>query len=149
MSSKTIQHDWNTVLPFKDQIAADAVHRQLRDLSNKIAITLQPIFVSKKLQQDLTPKLSQVLQVSIALFINLYVICVMQIMLAIQPDTLIDALLNTSLWLSVNTFSKCMVTKIFLMRAKFVLSRSATGHLTASFTKCYSSKNRGLVLKCT
>ena len=148
MSSKTFQHDWNTVLPFKDQIAADAVHRQLRDLSNKIAITLQPTFVSKKLQQDLKPKLSQVLQVSIVLFINLYVICVMQIMLAIQPDTLIDALLNTSLRLSVNTFSKCMVTKI-LMRAKFVLSRSAIGHLTASFTKCYSSKNRGLVLKCT
>ena len=30
------------VLPFKDQIAANAVRRQLRDLSNKIAITLQP-----------------------------------------------------------------------------------------------------------
>ena len=35
------------VLPFKDQIAANAVCRQLRDLSNKIAVTLQPIFVSK------------------------------------------------------------------------------------------------------
>ena len=37
--------DGNTiriVLPFKDQIAANAVRRQLRDLSNKIAITLQP-----------------------------------------------------------------------------------------------------------
>ena len=31
----------------KDQIAANAVCRQLRDLSNKIAVTLQPIFVSK------------------------------------------------------------------------------------------------------
>ena len=44
------------VLPFKDQIAANAVCRQLRDLSNKIAVTLQPIFVSKKLEQDLKPK---------------------------------------------------------------------------------------------
>ena len=35
-----------------DQIAA----RQLHDLSNKIAITLQPIFVSKKLEQDLKPE---------------------------------------------------------------------------------------------
>ena len=37
--------DGNTisiVLTFKDQIAANAVRRQLRDLSNKIAITLQP-----------------------------------------------------------------------------------------------------------
>ena len=44
------------VLPFKDQIAANAVRRQLRDLSSKISVTLQPIFVSKKLEQDLKPK---------------------------------------------------------------------------------------------
>ena len=30
---------------FKDQIAANAVRRQLRDLSNKIAVTLQSIFI--------------------------------------------------------------------------------------------------------
>ena len=41
---------------FKDQIAANAVRRQLRDLSRKICVTLQPIFVSKKLEQDLKPK---------------------------------------------------------------------------------------------
>ena len=35
------------VLPFKDQIAAIAVCRQFRDLSNTIAMTLQPIFVKK------------------------------------------------------------------------------------------------------
>ena len=44
------------VLPFKDQIAANAVRRQLRDLSRKIYVTLQSIFVSKKLEQDLKPK---------------------------------------------------------------------------------------------
>ena len=44
------------VLPFKDQIAANAICRQLRDLSGKIGATLQPIFVSKKLEQDLKPK---------------------------------------------------------------------------------------------
>ena len=51
--------DGNTiriVLPFKDQIAANAVRRQLRDLNRKICVTLQPIFVSKKLEQDLKPK---------------------------------------------------------------------------------------------
>ena len=43
-------------LPFKDQVAANAVRKQLRDLSHKIGPTLQPVFVSKKLGQDLKPK---------------------------------------------------------------------------------------------
>ena len=43
-------------LPFKDQVSAIAVRRQLRDLSNKIGPTLQPVFVSKKLEHDLEPK---------------------------------------------------------------------------------------------
>ena len=37
-------------------IATNAVCRQLHDLSNKIAVTLRTIFVSKKLWQDLKPK---------------------------------------------------------------------------------------------
>ena len=37
-------------------MAANAVRRQLRDLSHKIGPTLQPVFVSKKLGQDLKPK---------------------------------------------------------------------------------------------
>ncbi|XP_015774439.1 PREDICTED: uncharacterized protein LOC107352642 [Acropora digitifera] len=51
--------DGNTiriVLPFKGQIAANAVRRKLRDLSKKIWVTLQPIFERKKLKQDLKPK---------------------------------------------------------------------------------------------
>ena len=51
--------DGNTirlVIPFKDQIAADVVRRQLRDLSGNIGVTLRPIFVSKKLEQDLKLK---------------------------------------------------------------------------------------------
>ena len=43
-------------LPFKDQVLANAVRKQLRDLSHKISPTLQPVFVSKKLGQDLKPK---------------------------------------------------------------------------------------------
>ena len=42
--------------PFKDQVAANAVRKQLRDLSHKIGPTLQPVFVSKKLGQNLKPK---------------------------------------------------------------------------------------------
>ena len=52
--------DGNTirlVLPFKDQIAVNAVRRQLRDLSGKIGVTLQQfLIVSKKLEQDLKLK---------------------------------------------------------------------------------------------
>ena len=84
--------DGNTiriVLPFKDQIAANAVRRQLRGLSSKISVTLQPIFVSKKLEQDLKPKeIKPSILSRHALFINLHVICVMQIMSVIQPDTI-------------------------------------------------------------
>ena len=37
-------------------MAANAVRKQLRDLSHKIGPTLQPVFVSKKLGQHLKPK---------------------------------------------------------------------------------------------
>ena len=43
-------------LPFKDQVSANSVRRQLRDLSNKIGLPLQPVFVSRKLEQDLKPR---------------------------------------------------------------------------------------------
>ena len=42
-------------LPFKDQVAANAVRKQLRDFSHKILPILQPVFVSKKLGQDRKP----------------------------------------------------------------------------------------------
>jgi len=45
-------------LPFKDQISANAIRRQMRDLSHKIGPTLQPVFISKELEQDLSPKKS-------------------------------------------------------------------------------------------
>ena len=41
------------VLPFKDQNSADAVKKQLSDLSNKIDHTLQPVFKSRKICEDL------------------------------------------------------------------------------------------------
>ncbi|PFX19689.1 Ribosome-binding protein 1 [Stylophora pistillata] len=41
------------VLPFKDQKLADAVKRQLSDLSNKIDHTLHPVFKSRKICEDL------------------------------------------------------------------------------------------------
>lgn len=43
-------------IPFKDQVSANIVKRQMRDLSSKIGIDVQPIYTSKKLEQDLKLK---------------------------------------------------------------------------------------------
>ena len=40
-------------LPFKDQTSANIVKRQMRDLSDKIGITLQPVLLGRKLEQNL------------------------------------------------------------------------------------------------
>ena len=41
-------------IPCKDQDAAVSVKRQLRDLSSKVRKTIQPVFTSRKLNQDLS-----------------------------------------------------------------------------------------------
>ena len=41
------------VLPFKDQASDDIVRTQLKDLSQKIQTTVQPVFVSQKIGRDL------------------------------------------------------------------------------------------------
>ena len=41
------------VLPYKDQKSADAVKKQLSDLSKEIDHTLQPAFKSRKICEDL------------------------------------------------------------------------------------------------
>ena len=38
------------VLPFKDQISADSVRKQLKNLSLKVHTTIQPVFVSRKIE---------------------------------------------------------------------------------------------------
>ena len=37
------------VLPFKDQRSADIVRNRLKDLSRKTSVTIQPVFVSQKI----------------------------------------------------------------------------------------------------
>ena len=41
---------------FKDQISADIVQKQLKDLSLEIHTTIQPVFVSRKIEQELNVK---------------------------------------------------------------------------------------------
>ena len=43
----------SVVLPFKDQASADIVRVQLKDFSQKIYTTEQPVYVSQKIEQDL------------------------------------------------------------------------------------------------
>ena len=44
-------------IPFKDQKSANAVRKLLKELNHKINnVTIQPIFTSRKLEQDLKPK---------------------------------------------------------------------------------------------
>ena len=94
-------------LPFKDQVSANSVRRQLRDLSNKIGLALQPVFVSKKLEQDLKPREAKPSIVNQRCV--LYVICAMQIMSAIQPDTFFNESLNTNIRQLASIFMKRMV----------------------------------------
>ena len=44
------------VLPFKDQISEDIVNEQLKDLSLKVNTTIQPVFASRKIEQELNVK---------------------------------------------------------------------------------------------
>ena len=87
----------------------------MRDLGNKIGLALQPVFVSKKLEQDLK-KPSRQLLISNALFIVLYVIWAMQIMSAIQPDTFFNVSLNIKIRQLASIFMKRMVGGIVWMR---------------------------------
>ena len=41
------------VLPFIDQASAEILHGQLKDLIQKICVTIQPVFVSHRIEQDL------------------------------------------------------------------------------------------------
>lgn len=54
VASKTrTDKDINLSLPFKDQISANSVKRQMAELSSKIGQTLRPVFKSKKLVDEL------------------------------------------------------------------------------------------------
>ena len=61
-------------------MAANAVRKQLRDLRHKIGSTFQPVFVSKKLGQDLGLKeIKQLIEHKQCVVYHYSVICAMQI----------------------------------------------------------------------
>ena len=88
--------------PFKDQVAANAVRKQLCHLSHEVGPTLEPVFVNKKLGQDPKPKEIKPSIVNRQCVVyHFHVISAMQIMSGTQPETFIIALLSTKLRQSV------------------------------------------------
>ena len=49
-------------VPFKDQISANIVKEQLKDMSLEVNTTIQPVFVSRKIEQELSVKVSQFIE---------------------------------------------------------------------------------------
>ena len=54
--AKEMDDTVRVVLPFKDQISVDIVKEQLKDLSLKVNTTIQPVFASRKIEQELNVK---------------------------------------------------------------------------------------------
>ena len=46
----------HVILPFRDQISADIMRKQLKDLSLKVHTAIQPVFVGGKIEQELNFK---------------------------------------------------------------------------------------------
>ena len=81
---------------FKDQVSANMVKRRMRDRSSKIGIGVQPIYSSKKLEQDLQLKEIKpciVNQHSLVYCDLSNVICVIQITSDIRRTICFNALL--------------------------------------------------------
>ena len=124
--------------------------KQRKRISSKMSSTLQPIFASKKLEQDLKPKEIKPSIVSQH--------CVVIFKFACDPcdaDYAGYTARHFHQRIAVHKYSaigKHLLEAhgdknlLQLMRANFAFSKSDTGNLTALFTKCYSSKNRGLAL---
>ena len=54
--AKEMDDTVRVVVPFKDQISVDNVKEQLKDLSLKVNTTIQPVFASRKIEQELNVK---------------------------------------------------------------------------------------------
>ena len=52
-STDTTTPPIRVIIPFKDQVSANVVKKRLTDLSSKIRTTIQPVFVNRKLNEDL------------------------------------------------------------------------------------------------
>ena len=51
-STDKTTHPIRVIIPFKDQVSANVMKKRLTDLSSKIKIAIQPVFISRKLNED-------------------------------------------------------------------------------------------------
>ena len=100
--------------------------------------TLQPVFVSTKLEQDLKAKETK-LSISKELFIILYVISAMQIMSATQPDTFCNMLLNTKILQSASNSQEAHGRSNLLNESHFKILRKCQGKFDCLLFNFYSS----------
>ena len=85
------------VIPFKDQESANYVKKKIKNLSIKVQTTVQPVFVSRKISQNLKVlEQSHRSSTNNASFIVFNVTCVMRVMWAIRADT------YTHVWMDIN-----------------------------------------------
>ena len=103
-------------LPFKDQVSAIILFGGSCVISviRSVGLALQPVFVSKKLEQDLQPKEAKPSNVNQQCVVYHFIcdLCDAD-MSATQPDTFFNVLLNTKIRQSASTFMKRMVGGIF------------------------------------
>ena len=92
--STSVQDPVRLVLPFKDQASADIVRTQLKDLSQKVNKTIQPVFTSHKINQHLKFREAKppLALANTQLFTLSNVTCAMQVMLVIHVGTHIYSL---------------------------------------------------------
>ena len=84
------------VLPFKEQKSANAVKDQLSDLSRKIDVVVQPVYVSKKIKGNFKPKEPKPpIGIIKKLFIIIKVVSVVQTISASRVDTYINVCSRT------------------------------------------------------
>ena len=101
-------------LPFKDQVSANAVRRQQHDLIHKIGPTLQAVFISKKLEQDLKPKEAKPSIVNQQCVVYHFVCDLCDVDYdAYTAHTFFNVLLNTKIRQSANIFMMRMIGATF------------------------------------
>ena len=143
------------ILPFKDQSSAYVVKQQLRNLSAQVRTAIQPVFVSRKLNEDLKVQEAKPTIVNQQCVVYKFkVTCAMQDMWVIRVGTC------TSAWMIIKesrppftspTTKNTMVGYHSFFLNSFTCLRNVSVNLISSLKRCYSyaSSNQDWTCKRT
>ena len=86
-SKSTTENTIRVIIPFKYQVSANIVKTQLKDLSVKLQVNVQPVFTSRKISQS-----SRQTNQSLSSLINnvLFIISSVTSVMLVMPDTPVD-----------------------------------------------------------